>query len=118
MATTVVQDIQAILDPLVAGGSWYGANTREPPAFPFIVWSRIVSTPNVTLAGQSDQQNTRIQIDIFSLSVQESLAIELSVEAAFSATSTVNVPISSGDSYEDAIRAYRCTKEYSVWSTN
>ena len=118
MATTIVQDIQAILDPLVTGGSWYGANTREPPVYPFIVWSRIVSVPNVSLTGPSDQQNTRIQIDIFSLTVQECLSLEVAVEAAFAATSIVNVPISSGDSYEDAVRAYRCTKDYSVWSTN
>ena len=63
--TTLIQDVQALLSGLSpAGGVWYAINTTEPPAYPYIVWQRIVSVANVSLGGPSNRQNTRIQIDI------------------------------------------------------
>ena len=117
--TTLVEDVQALLTALApAGGVWYGINTTEPPIYPFIVWQRVVSSPNVGLGGPSDQQNTRVQIDIFSTRIQEASAIEMTLEATLAAASIVNVPLSSQDLYEDAIRAFRVSKDYSVWATN
>ena len=116
--TTFIEDIQALLSPLAGGGSWYAVNTVEPPTYPFIAWTRVSSTPNVSLSGPTLLQNTRIQIDIFSRSVKEMFAIEAALEAAFAASAITNVPLSSADAFEDQVRAHRCTKEYSVWSTN
>jgi hypothetical protein len=117
-SNTLLQDLQALLLPLVAGGAWYNANTQEPPTYPYISWVRVSSSPNVTLQGPSALQNTRIQIDIFSLSASESQSIETALEAAFNASAITNVPLSSADQYEDMVRAYRITKDYSVWATN
>ena len=116
--TTLTQDLQALLLPLASGGAWYGANTQEPPSYPYITWLRISSSPNVSLQGPSLLQNTHIQIDIFSLYAAESQTIEVAIEAAFIASSITNVPLSSADRYEDMVRAYRITKEYSVWAVN
>lgn len=118
--TTLVEDIQAVLAavPGVTGGIFYGANTAEPPTFPYIVWMRVSSSPNVTLAGPSDLQNTRVQIDIVSRSVKEATTLETALEAAMAAAGLTNVPISSMDLYEDAIRAYRIVKDYSIWARN
>lgn len=116
--TTLIEDVQAVLNPLAAGGASYGANTAEPPVYPYIVWQRIVSTSNNTLAGPSDMQNTRIQIDIYALKVSDMSALELAVEAAMLAAAFKNIPLSSQDMFEPAVRAYRCSKDYSVWSTN
>ena len=116
--TTLTQDIQALLLPLASGGVWYGANTQEPPSYPYITWLDVSSSPNVSLQGPSLLQNTHIQIDIFSLYAAESQTIEVAIEAAFIASSITNVPLSSADQYEDMVRAYRITKEYSVWAVN
>lgn len=118
MATTLIEDVQALLNPLAAGGCWYGVNTTEPPNYPFIVWQRVVSTSNVTLQGASNLQNTRIQIDIYSRQISEAVAIENALEAVFANSTIGNVPISSQDMYEDAVKAYRIMKDYSVWSVN
>ena len=104
--------------PLASGGAWYGANTQEPPTYPYIAWVRVSSSPNVTLQGPSALQNTRIQIDIFSQTAAESQAIETALEAAFNSAAISNVPLSSADQYEDMVRAYRITKDYSVWAPN
>jgi hypothetical protein len=117
--TTLVQDIKTLLDTLTpAGGTWYQVNTTEPPVYPFIVFNRIFTPLNVAFDGPSDLQNTRVQIDIYSQSVAESVAIETTLEAAMLAWSVSNVPLSSQDTYEPDIKARRIIKDYSVWATN
>ena len=117
--TTLVEDMQTLLSTLgAAGGSWYANNTTEPPTYPFIVFNRVSSTPNVTLDGPSDLQNTRFQIDIFALQISQAVALESALNAAMAAWSVFNVPLSSQDMYEDTVRAFRVSKDYSVWSTN
>lgn len=119
MPTSLIQDLQAHLATLnPAGKVWYGVNTTEPPVYPYIVWTRVASTPNVTLAGPSDLQNTRIQIDILARHISEAVGLESALEAAMAAWSVQNVPLSSLDLFEDEIRAYRIVKDYSVWATN
>jgi hypothetical protein len=116
--TTLIEDMKTLLAPLAANGAWYGVNTTEPPVYPYIVFSRVVSMPNVTLDGPSDLQNTRFQIDIFALQISQSVAIEAALESAMAAWSVLNVPLSSQDTYEEAVRAFRTSKDFSVWSTN
>ncbi len=116
--TTLIEDLRAVLNPLAAGGAWYGVNSTEPPVYPFIVFMRISSTPNVNLQGTSNLQNTRVQIDIYSRQISEAASIETALEAAMAAWGTKNVPVSSADIYEDVVRAFRVTKDYSCWSTN
>jgi hypothetical protein len=116
--TTLAQDLQALLLPLASGGAWYGANTQEPPTYPYIAWIDAGIAPNVSLQGPSALQNTTIRIEILSQSAAESQAIETALETAFNNSAITNIPLSSADQYEDMVRAYRITKEYSVWAVN
>lgn len=117
--TTLIQDVQALLESVgAAGGAWYAANTINPPTFPFIAWQRIVSTDNNTLSGPSDLQNTRIQVEAVSRSNLEADALMNQIEAAFLASTIAHVRITSQDIYEEAIRAVRVVREFSVWATN
>jgi hypothetical protein len=117
--TVLLQDIAALLAPLApAGGIWPLVNTAEPPVFPYITFQRIVSTDNVTMTGPSNLQNTRVQIDVFSLRISEVDAMVTAMDALFLASPIQNVPIAQSDGYEDAVKAYRIMREYSVWATN
>jgi hypothetical protein len=78
----------------------------------------VVSNANAVLQGPTDLQNTRVQVDIYSRSLQQAAQLETALEAAMAAWSVQNVPISSVDVYEEEVRAYRITKDYSIWSTN
>lgn len=117
--TVLIEDLQALLTTLApTGGVWYQVNTAEPAVYPYIVFQRVSSTPNVSLAGQSLLQNTRVQIDIYSRTISAVAALEVLLEAAFTAWSVQNVPIGSQDLYEDSVKAFRVSKDYSCWSVN
>lgn len=117
--TTLVEDINTLLATLApAGGVSYAINEAQQPVYPYIVWTRIASTPNVSLTGVSAMQNTHIQIDILSRTIATGVALETALESLFAAASIMNVPISSLDHYEDSVRAFRIIKDYSVWATN
>lgn len=118
----LIDQLQAILSPLAAGGAWYAMNTTEPPVFPFIVWQRITSLFENTLDGPTDMQNTRVQIDIFSRDIAQaesiSNALDAAMQAASDAKTLVNVPLSSQDLYEFDARCHRISRDFSVWSTD
>ena len=118
-STTLLQDLQAALNPVTAGGAWFQINTAEPPTFPYIVYSRVVSPTNNTFAGPSDLQNTRVQIDLFSLKASEVESLCLAIDAAMQAQfGSRSIQISDQDLYEDAVKAFRVLRDYSVWATN
>lgn len=116
--TTLIEQVQATIAPIVSGGAWYGVNTTEPPVYPYAVFLRIVSPTNVTLQGPSDVQNTIFQIDIFSRTVAEGQALEAALEAAMNTAPFSSVQIDQRDGYEPEVKAFRFTGDYSVWSSN
>jgi len=119
--TTLVQDINAALVALApAGGVWNAINTSEPAELatvPYIVFLRIVSTTNNTLSGPSGMQNTRVQIDVFDRTYSAAAALAEQVAAAMNAFPAC-IQNSSFDVYEAAVKAYRISADFSVWSTN
>lgn len=118
--STLLEDVTALLKTLpgVTGGVWYGVNENQPPQYPFIVWTKIVSPVNMNLSGPSDLQNTRVQVDIFARRAIEADAIGTALEAALAAWSVTNVPLSSQDFYEPEPRAFRVSRDISVWARN
>lgn len=109
------QRLYAALDPLAVGGAWFQINTAEPPTYPFIVFTRVVSPQNVNLNGASDLQNTRVQVDLFVRDDSLLETLEDAIDAAIATAFPQSLPISTQDLYEDAAKAYRSLREYSIW---
>lgn len=117
--TTLVQDIDAALLALApAGGVWNAINTRGALTFPYVVYLRIVSTVNNNLSGPSNLQNTRVQIDVFDRTYSNAAALAEQVQAAMGAAFPTCIQVSSFDVYEDPIKAFRISADFSVWTTN
>ena len=114
---TLIEQLQALLDPIAAGGAWYAINTSEPPIYPYIAWQRITSPPNVTLEGPSDLQSTLIQVDVYSRLVSEVDLLGKLISATFAAWAVQNAPTTSQDMYEAPVKAYRISQDYLIWST-
>lgn len=113
---TLAESIQAILDPLAAGGSWFMENTQDQAVFPYIVWMYATSSTNVSLSGPSDLQNSRVQVDLYARNAQGLQTLEAAVRAAMQAGALVNVPLTSMDASVPELRAFRRVLEFSVWS--
>jgi hypothetical protein len=116
--SALIEDLQALLNPLAAGGAFYALNTTEPPTYPYIVFQRVASDANVALGGPSVLQNTRVQVDVYSLRIAEASAIGKAVDAAFAAWSVQNVPGVLQDLTDDTTRSYRTSRDYSIWAVN
>ena len=117
--TTLLEDLQSALKTLAAGGAWYQINETQPPVYPFIVYSRVTSVANVSMAGASNLQNTRIQIDVYSRSASECEAIADSLDAAMtSGPWDAAIPISSVDMNDFETRSFRIVRDFSIWATN
>lgn len=119
--TTLVQDIQAVLNPVLAGGSWYAVNTQENGAattFPFATFIKTASSTNNTLGGPSNLQNTHVQVDVFSDTVSGLETAAQAVSAAMQGASFTNLMLSSQDYYESEVRFFRRSFTFSIWSTN
>lgn len=117
--SVLLEDVKAALATLGAvGGVWYAVNENERPVYPYIVFLRIASTPNVSLQGQSNVQNTRFQFDIYAQQISQAAVLEVALEALFIGSAIVNVPLTSQDFYEPDVKAFRVSKDYSVWSSN
>jgi hypothetical protein len=117
--STLVEDLYALLVTLApAGGVWPHVNTSQAIVYPYITFMRVVSTDNVSHGGPSNTQNTRFQIDTFSQTMAGLVALDNALNAALAAWSVQNVPISSQDLYEDSVKAFRTTRDVSVWATN
>ncbi len=117
--TVLLQDLQAALAPIAVGGAWYAVNEAQPPVQPFIVYDRVISTTNNNLAGPSNLQNTRVQVDVFAKTIAQAESIGRQVVAAMQAgpwNSVIN--LTSRDFYEAEIRAHRVSLDFSVWATN
>ena len=116
---TFLEVVQALLDPLAPAGSFYGINPTEPLALDgdaiaaFIVWQRVVSTDNVSLAGPSNVQNTRIQVDFFAPRITAADSMRRAADAALAAL--LAVPLTSQDIYEEPVRLWRISRDYSIW---
>ena len=115
---TLIENVQQLLLTLEpAGGVWYGVNTTEPPVYPYIVHTRIVSTANATLQGPSDLQNTRVQVDVVARTIAEADALQKRLADLMATWSVANVPLSSVDLYEEAVKAWRISSDWSIWAT-
>jgi hypothetical protein len=117
--TTLLEDLQTVLKPLAAGGAFCQLNETQPPVLPYIVYQRIVSPTNHTLAGPSNTQNTRVQIDVYAGTIAAAEAISDTLGVALRAGPwAAAVDLSSQDFYEPDTRLNRISRDFSIWATN
>lgn len=115
---TLIEQLQAVLTPLAAGGSWYAVNTSAPPVYPYVTFQRIVSKTNNDLSGASGLQSTVFQIDAWAERIADADALATSIATAMRAAAFTNVQLSRHDQWEKEVKAHRCIADYSCWSTD
>ena len=115
--TTTVEQLQAALLPCASGGAYQDIAIQGAVA-PYIVWTQIVSTTNNTLAGATNMQNMRIQIDVWAKTPAIRQTVVAAVVAAMAAAPFANLQISTQNLYESETKLFRTILDFSVWSAN
>lgn len=86
-------------------------------AFPSITYQRVSGDREYNLSGYSTLENPRIQIDIWSTSYGISKDLGGKVKTAMDAATTFkSIMITDQDMYEDEIKIYRVSQDYSIWN--
>ena len=111
----ILEQMQAVLAPLVAGRSYPNLAAQDAVA-PYLVYQRIVSPTLNTLQGASDLQNTRVQIDAYAKTYSAVQILATQVRAAMQAAGFVNLQITEQDFLEIDARLHRVSLDYSIWS--
>jgi len=102
---------------LAAVAPAYQDVAKQSQGAPFIVWTEVISSINNTLLGASNVQNTRLQIDCYSATPAARQVLATSVSTAMANASFSNVLLSTQSLYETETKLFRCTLDFSVWST-
>jgi hypothetical protein len=108
--------LQAVLAPLATGGAW-NQRAAQGTVAPYIVWARVVSTTNNSLAGASNVQNTRVQIDAYAFDYLAVDAIATAIESAIAGSGISSIKLTEQDFFEDDTKLYRISQDFSLWST-
>ncbi len=117
---TIQEDLRARLSALV-GGRIYPLFAPEKATAPFIVYTRVAATENLTLdanGGTGNLTNTRFQVDCYAETygaAQDLAAAVVAELKGWNTTCTVNL---QADLFEEETRLYRVMNDISTWHTN
>lgn len=84
---------------------------------PYIVYQRVSSNSENVMSGDSGLVNTRMQIDVYALTYGQAVAIARQIDVLMAGWVLQNVSVLSQDGYEDAVKLFRISNDYSVWHT-
>lgn len=116
---TMLENLYALLQngSTSAGNNIFPNVAPDSPARTYVVYQRIFSNSENVLSGNTGLVNTRVQLDMFSETALGVQALANQVDALMNGWAVQNVSLGSSDSFEEPVRLYRVTAEYSVWHT-
>jgi hypothetical protein len=110
-------EFKTLLGSLVAGGVW--ANVVSGVAVvPYITWSRVVAVEQTTLdtnGGTGNASNTRLQINLWSLSYSEAQGKATAIKAALKGWAIENLLLSEQDLHESDTGLHGVRLDLSTW---
>ena len=113
---TIQQQLAALLSGATAAGARvYPMTAPDGVLKPYITYQRISANSENVLSGASGLTNTRMQIDVYASTYGEACAIASEVAALMAAWSVQNVSVLSQDFYEDPVKLFRVSSDYSIW---
>lgn len=113
---TIAEQILALLDGgTAAGARVYPLTAPDGAVKPYITYQRISSNSENVLSGNSGLTNTRMQIDVYATTYGQATSIAAQVDALMSVWSVQNVSVLLQDFFEDQVKLYRISHDYSLW---
>jgi hypothetical protein len=101
----------------LASGKVYPLVAPEKVTAPYIVYSRISSTPENTLDGGSTIDLVRIQVDTYANTYSACKNLAESVRVAMESGVVKSTMQTDQDLFEPDLKVYRISQDYYVWQT-
>lgn len=99
----------------VVGGRIFPNTAPNNTQTPYVVYLRVASAPENTLADGVPIENTRVQIDCFDTTYAAALTLAEGVKAALRASSLTFVLLMEQDQFEFDARLHRVILDFSIW---
>jgi hypothetical protein len=113
-------NVQLQLAALLTGATDAGMEVHpviapDSATTPYIVYQRVSGNSENVLSGDSGLVNTRMQIDIYADTYGAAVTIARQIDVLMAAWILQNVSVLSQDGYEDAVKLFRITSDFSIW---
>jgi hypothetical protein len=99
----------------VTPGAVFPLLAQQSQTGDYLTYHNVANKPRWTLENGAPISNTIMQIDCWSDSYAGAKALAASAALALEGWSVQNVPGTSRDLYEEAIKKFRVSLDYSIW---
>ena len=110
----IQQDLFAALSG-VTGGRVFPNVAPNNVQKPYVVYARVSSAPENTLADGAPVENTRLQVDCFDTTYAAALALAETVKAAIKSSAITHVLLLEQDQFEPEALLHRVILDFSIW---
>ena len=99
----------------VAGGRVFPNIAPGNVQKPYVVYARVSSAPENTLADGASVENTRLQVDCFDTTYAAAVALAEVVKAAMKSSAITHLVLLEQDQFEPEANAHRVILDFSIW---
>ena len=99
----------------VAGGRVFPNVAPNNVQKPYVVYMRVASQPENTLADGIPVENTRLQIDCFDTTYAAVTTLAENIKAALRASAITSVLLLEQDQFEPDAQLHRVILDFSIW---
>jgi hypothetical protein len=83
---------------------------------PYVVYARVSSAPQNTLADGAPVENTRLQVDCFDTTYAAAVALAETVKAAIKSSAITHVLVLEQDQFKPEASLHRVILDFSIWN--
>jgi hypothetical protein len=110
----IQQDIFTALSG-VAGGRVFPNIAPNNVQKPYVVYARVSSAPENTLADGAPLGNTRLQVDCFDTTYAAAVALAEAIKAAMKSSAITHILLLEQDHFEPDASLHRVILDFSIW---
>lgn len=116
--STIQEDLESLLTPLAPTYPMVAIQNQGVTSY--IIYQRIDKAIENVMAGNGSQpiNNSRIQVDAFAKTYSGAQTLANAIKSAMQGWIKQNVQLTEQDIYEEPVKLYRISMDFSIWSFN
>ena len=98
-----------------AGARVFPMTAPDSTVRPYVIFQRVSTSSENVLYGATGLANTRMQIDVYSDTYAGAQALAVQIDTLMNGWIVPNTSVLEQDIYEDPVKLYRVSMDYSIW---